>query len=246
MNDNLETAWVIPLINEEISKRREIIKDEDIRKLSISFELNRLYPYIACFSKNNDLLSQWRAYSDDGEGIAIGFNQEKFRIKNKIPVNTVVVKDSIGYSNCIYSIDEQKNMINEILDLFCELLNQNKTTELDFINIAMLLNKLSIICKNPCFTEEQECRIIHIPIIMSDKDNNTKIMQSISEINFIIKRKSISSYFIFDLKEIFNSDLIPEIILGPKNKMNIYELGTYLSMKNLQKTIIKRSNASYI
>lgn len=30
--------------------------------------------YLCCFSENADLLSQWRAYSSDGEGVAIGFN----------------------------------------------------------------------------------------------------------------------------------------------------------------------------
>ena len=31
-------------------------------------------PYLACFSSEADLLSQWRAYADDGAGFAIGFS----------------------------------------------------------------------------------------------------------------------------------------------------------------------------
>lgn len=32
--------------------------------------------YFCCFSENSDLLSQWRAYGNDGQGVAIGFNAE--------------------------------------------------------------------------------------------------------------------------------------------------------------------------
>ena len=31
--------------------------------------------YICCFSGDGDLLSQWRAYADDGKGISIGFKK---------------------------------------------------------------------------------------------------------------------------------------------------------------------------
>lgn len=30
--------------------------------------------YFCCFSESSDLLSQWRAYGNDGQGVAIGFN----------------------------------------------------------------------------------------------------------------------------------------------------------------------------
>ena len=30
------------------------------------------FPYVACFSRDKDMLSQWRAYADNGKGVAIG------------------------------------------------------------------------------------------------------------------------------------------------------------------------------
>lgn len=38
---------------------------------------------IACFSTEKDMLSQWRAYGDDGNGVAIGFDWNLFTCKNK-------------------------------------------------------------------------------------------------------------------------------------------------------------------
>jgi hypothetical protein len=169
MNDKLETTWIIHLINEEISKRKEILKEENIKMLDISFTLNRLYPYISCFSENGDSLSQWRAYANDGKGVAIGFNPEKFGIVNKIPVNTLVKDDSIGYCKCIYDIDLQRKLINESLDVLCLFIKQDEKSEMSYMDTATALNQLSIISKNPCFAEEQETRIIHIPMVMGDK-----------------------------------------------------------------------------
>jgi hypothetical protein len=61
-----------------------------------------------------------------------------------------------------------------------------------------------------------------------------------------MKSEVISSYFRFELKDKFDSELIPEIILGPKNQVNPIEFGTYLSVNNLKETIFKRSRASYV
>jgi hypothetical protein len=246
MNDRLETTWIFHVINEEIGKRKESLMQENIKMLETSFNLNRLYPYIFCFAVSDDSLGQWRAYANDGKGIAIGFNPEKIGLQNIIPVNTAIKENAIGYFNCIYNINTQREIISEKLDKLCFLISQNKIQQIDYANTAISLNRLSVVFKNPCFAEEQEIRIIHIPMVMGDQENNTILLSSISDINFIVKGKNISSYFKLDLRERFNSDLIPEIILGPKNYMNTAELNTYLSVNSLKRTVIKRSKASYI
>src|ERR1019366_7397755 len=35
---------------------------------------------VACFSEDGDVLSQWRAYADDGHGFAIGFDTTQLRV----------------------------------------------------------------------------------------------------------------------------------------------------------------------
>jgi hypothetical protein len=245
MNDSLETNWIIHLIDEELIKRKDIIKDEHIKTLSTSFILNRLYPYIACFSKNGDSLSQWRAYANDGKGIAIGIDEKKLGLEQRIPGNTFIKDDAIGYYNCIYDEASQREFINDNLGELCLLINKNMFSEINIVNIAISFNKMSVIFKNPSFFEEDEVRIIHIPRIMGDKENNTILDSNISEINFMVKGNSISSYFEFNLNSVFNSKTIPEIILGPKNNINIIELGTYLSINGLKETIMKKSISSY-
>lgn len=40
---------------------------------------NETNKYICCFSADGDILSQWRAYANDGKGVSIGFNIEKLK-----------------------------------------------------------------------------------------------------------------------------------------------------------------------
>jgi hypothetical protein len=221
MNDSLETTWILHLIDEELSKRKNDFNDEDIKLLHTSYTLNRIYPYISCFSLDSDLLSQWRAYADDGKGVAIGFNEEYFGVQKLIPLNTAVLNNSIGYFDCIYDEMYQRKLINNALNKSLPFKNNGNAREMDFMLTQELLNQFSIVFKNPSFSEEREVRLIHVPIIMGViKDNTTKIMTSISDIYFMVKNNSIVSYFKFDLKEKINSDLIPEIVLGPKNHLN--------------------------
>lgn len=35
--------------------------------------------YVTCFSSSGDMLSQWRGYGNDGEGISIGFDEAWFK-----------------------------------------------------------------------------------------------------------------------------------------------------------------------
>ena len=245
MNDRSETLWIIQLINEELSKRKEQFNEADVKKLSTSFSLNRTYPYLSCFSSDSDLLSQWRAYADDGKGIAIGFNEEYLGVPKRIPVNTAVVKDSVGYFDCIYDENIQRKTINREIDASLLLIEQNEPKDWVLHKLAMQLIRLSVIFKNPTFSEEKEVRLIHVPMIMGDKENKTILMTSISDMYFLVKKDKIVSYFKFNLKDMFNSKLIPEIILGPKNITNRIEFGTYLSVNNLTETIIRDSIVPY-
>lgn len=49
--------------------------------------------YICCFSGDGDLLSQWRAYADDGKGISIGFKKSKIKeFLREIEIETIDIE----------------------------------------------------------------------------------------------------------------------------------------------------------
>lgn len=56
--------------------------------------------YITCFSRNGDLLSQWRAYGDDGKAVSIGFN-------SKLISKAISRKNKVYFEDALYELDEQ-------------------------------------------------------------------------------------------------------------------------------------------
>ena len=78
-------------------------------------------------------------------------------------------------------------------------------------------------------------------MVMRDKDNKTIIHGGISDMFFREQNNDITSFFKLSINENFSSVLVPEIILGPKCKLENYDFGTYLSLNKLNSTKIKRS-----
>jgi hypothetical protein len=64
--------------------------------------------YITCFSRKGDLLSQWRAYGDDGRGVSIGFD-----------------------SKLLYKVDSRKN------DIYVEDVLYDKEKQIEDIHLAV-------------------------------------------------------------------------------------------------------------
>lgn len=249
MNDSLDTNWINHLIMSEIEKRKENLDKLLIDKIIQNYNLNNNNPYLCCFSKDRDVLSQWRAYADDGQGVAIGFDESILGIETKIPVTGAISKITTGLCSCIYSTKEQQKLIqNEFDSLLHSITNEEYESDPAFYNFIIKLRMYSLIMKNPAFREENEIRIIHTPIILQNKnpneDEEINLIGEISPIKFINRNNSISSYFQIPLENIFNSNLIPEIVLGPRCNYDDDFL-LYLEENKLTKTNIIRSTASY-
>lgn len=81
---------------------------KDIFNYKNIFELVKSNFYVFSFSTEDDDLSQWRAYGDDGGGYCIEFDFVKTR-------KLAAEKDLIRFK-CIYDIKKQKKMIRDIID----------------------------------------------------------------------------------------------------------------------------------
>lgn len=76
-------------------------------------------PLIACFSKNGDLLSQWRAYAEDGKGFSIGFNSNAVYHGLGVNLNSVVYQEEKQYTlilNTIRGLHAMWKLNNENYD----------------------------------------------------------------------------------------------------------------------------------
>jgi len=243
MNDSYENKWIehyFDIVREYFSDTRyeRLIKDS-----FNMYEWNSKPPFIFCLSANKDMLSQWRAYSHDGQGVSIGFNTKKINIKNELPSPNVYAHNTLGIEKVVYYNHYQKNKVTELCKKVKEAFDKDPNSEdniLLSLDLAFSLVNWALIFKNPSFKEEREWRIIHTPT-----DSYKEPLNQLSELKFRLNSSKITTYFSYTFGEQFNSDLIKEIVIGPKCKMKKEEIEQFLGYNNLGKTKVIMSKSTY-
>ncbi len=245
MNDFLEIHWGYSIWEKAAT---EIIKEvgreflDKIDEVIHSFGLKGLIT-AACFSKNGDVLSQWRAYADNGKGYAIGFKAKDIL---QLPVRPLkVLYDEVE------QIAELKKIILEINE--AEKLRGDKF-ERDFQESCGSIPFDLAAFKNPAFQEEQEIRIIHVLSFI--KSNSFLKLVDTGGTAFgkkvdgrPIKFRMSDNIPVAFIEEDFSNEgklnPIVEVIIGPKNDVLLTAISVFLETIGLSSVKIKKSKASY-
>ncbi|NPD48022.1 DUF2971 domain-containing protein [Lentimicrobium sp. S6] len=246
MNDSEESTW--------IEQYFDIIKDSFKQKKYEPY-LDKIFnvyyddlgsSFIFCLSDKKDSLSQWRGYSDDGRGVSIGFSREQLNIFEYLPHlrNSQIL--TISLIPVIYSESIQQQKIHEILkntknDIDTYPHHSKTPFSYQFAKELLLLTQSY---KNPSFEEESEWRLIFTPNT-SGFSVKKEITNIISDLNFRCTKDKIISYYKQSLENKFNSKLIPEIVLGPKSKIDIPEFKLFLKANGLEGTEVTPSDSTY-
>lgn len=182
---------------------------------AIDFIKEKDSPYILSMTTNNDLLSQWRGYTNNGVGVNIGFSNIFFE-ENKLKVY-----------KCIYEVEKQKEIVNHILTqsifMFIGIAESQgifKDSEKieysqynEAINIAgkYFIDRTVFFCgliKDKSFIEEDEWRLL----LFDEK----------SEINFFNKGNYFRPYKKIKIKNL--NDSINEVMMGPNSEKQLCKL----------------------
>ncbi len=214
-----------------------------------SMKESNLTYYATCFSGNGDLLSQWRGYANDGNGIALGFYKGVFEDFNS--------ESNPMFGDVIYDVDQlivnTKNYIKVQLD---SLSQKAEASQSDYDNILLhLLSKSiysSVFYKNPAFIEEDEKRFVYYPfgniLSLKKRTSHTDDISNyryfdrmleyfeheeryknfiISKPSYFIRQNQLISYFDISFSQI-KPFFLSEIILGPKTNLNDNDLRLFL------------------
>ncbi len=106
MNDHMESKWIRRIAancEKQFNTRFDCWHMMVINKILSNY---RGDCYLACFSRNGDVLSQWRAYADDGYGVSIGFDFNS------------IYKDLLAclrFDSVIYDVERQKYDVTNTL-----------------------------------------------------------------------------------------------------------------------------------
>ncbi len=196
----------------------------------------------ACFSQDGDVLSQWRAYTNDGKGYSIGFKAKDIFKIAVTPLKVLYNKER--------QFEEVKDVVQKIYE--SEGKSENKFG-LEFNQYCTQLSFDLVSFKNPAFQEEKEIRVVHL-LGLKKSNNSLKLDdpggkyfgdQKIHEIKFRMKESLPVSFIEPDFTNDSQINPIKEIILGPKNDSNPIGISIFLETIGIENVKIKKSEASY-
>jgi hypothetical protein len=114
-------------------------------------------PFVACFCEDGDLLSQWRGYGGNGEGLALAF---------KVDWLSSLRRSGFELRRVIYRPDDQVELISKYLQGVVDLLQHRNSSADDARWLWALASSaaedLIAIIKDPAFEQEQEWRLVNL------------------------------------------------------------------------------------
>lgn len=251
MNDSKERIWLSEVFERVLKGRRESgLSSEEAAHYLYDFKLNNSPLFITCFSEDGDILSQWRAYADDGRGVSIGFRTDELRFPvHSRFIDEFMEEQQVAIAKCMYDRNGQEKMIADIVEYFDKLfkdLRQNHERYSAYAYDAFLdtatwcLRNMSCVTKHPGFSEEREWRAVYWPHSSAE---NVFFTASIgSKMQRIREGLEISYHeWLMDNRD----RLIAKVVLGPKSTLTDVEVTEELTRQGFRDFIIRRSDIPY-
>lgn len=204
-----------------LAELTEVMRTAGVNLLSHAIGMES---YVACFSEDPDILSQWRAYADDGMGFAIGFNAHSLRTLIGNPRTATIRR-------MVYSGEDEQRLVDSlfeglggIIEPYIKLFGtpgERLTYDISqprtwlSVRFSEALYELTVQCKHRGFQEEKEWRI-------QTQSTSTQFRSS---------RGRLVPYTVLDMTSVDSDRLMPieEIVIGPKaNRLDAERALMYL------------------
>jgi hypothetical protein len=157
MRDWKELKWGRDIFTQVVRENHGLF-DDDFRyfaTFSVFGVDNHVRPFVASFSANGDLLSQWRAYGDDGRGFSLG-----------VRAHHIYSSWGVRLKKVEYREVRQKALVLQSLVELQDLWRKRPQNLPSVVSVWQdVLNEFAIdLCsfKHPSFFEEKEFRIVRV------------------------------------------------------------------------------------
>jgi len=171
MNDASELAYAADLIASAVAEVQTAVTSPQLRGVlperpgfANAFEYGER-PFVACFCKRGDLLSQWRGYRAGEVGYSLGVDFRQIATLGLLPTRTYLRK-------VVYDVDRQRQLVRTITQTWLEaaevLLDSEACDLADLFPYPAIwalqeaLAEQHLCFKNPAFSEEEEWRLIKL------------------------------------------------------------------------------------
>lgn len=255
-NDTEEGRWILRFLKQQIDQDKELlpIKDTLIRLIEGSLQFLSFGGF--CLSEDGDLLSQWRGYADNGQGVAIGFSKSYLE---KLGGLITAEGSGVSLSPVNYGDPDQKSevieLLNEILERAKRLSKCNRGSlllpatedekkEYDNANMSLIISSAPLMLighkyKNPAFSEEKEWRLMSITFPFGE------VGLSLEEVcDFRSGGNRLVPYRPVPLVKA-EEKIIDSIVLGPRNVSHVEHVSALLRKHGFHDVEVSKSSATY-
>jgi hypothetical protein len=155
-------------------------------------------PFVTCFCKDGDLLSQWRGYSNHGQGICVGFRSESLQ-----------ALEQVFLYNVVYDPEKQTELMFSFVKMLADcylavgLDLDDPQVYRKIVGHTGTMERYCALIKDPAFAEECELRLL-VPDYSSDE----------FEIKFRVRNNLIVPFVEINLEPVWDK-VVCEIIIGP-------------------------------
>jgi hypothetical protein len=246
LNDSAERKWGYSIFLKAANQLQEQVGKQftDKIKAMIQRAYSQTILMISSYSLDPDVLTQWRAYADDGRGFAIGFSPELIRIPAK-PLRVLYdeelqIQELLG--NLRHTYEYEKSIGFKYDEEF----------QSHWYNIGLDLCAY----KNPAFREEKEIRFAHVSGLAPEgnsgrivpagaRDQTGKRLSKPAKIHFRITAGVVVPYVALDYSNKGTILPIKEVILGPRNENADSNIEIFLNTMGMKGIKVRRSNVPY-
>ncbi len=239
MNDAQELVWGRRLVDDVFAAHPVEFSSSFCRFVRDGLqEADRhLLPLVGSFSKNGDLLSQWRAYSEDGKGFAIELDGVK--VSQSLPVNM---------KNVLYDQEQQEVLILQSLRKFNLYWQRGAAGRLAAASVLPDFATDLVTFKHPSFFEEQEVRMVHLVTRAEgwwlDPGGHNQDDVEIPGVKVARRERGGLDipYIALPLQDL---SAITAVVLGPKNPSSFDEVKDKLKDMGFNNINVRRSAVPY-
>ena len=233
-NDYMEGGWIIEKLKNELASGMDGFLSPDIDS-KLNFYRENLLGFVSCFSKEEDLLSQWRGYGNNGKGVAVGFNRKK--------LDSTFSGFTFGkLVDVEYREREQDKFLKSWIrdaEKVMKKIKVGKANKDDSDNHIREFLEEIYSYKNPAFKEEREVRLIMLsPLEAAHSDLWGE------RVELSCKDDLITPYIDIGFSNLM-MNLVEKIVIGPKNTSSQRQLEFWLKAKGYSKTEVCTSKATY-
>lgn len=236
MDDFMELHWGYSIWEQSANTRIEKYGKEFLDEIDEVIHFSGFQGLLLanCFSTDKDVLSQWKAYADDGKGYVISFNAKELL---GLPIRALQV---------LYDKEQQIKEATATIDALYQLKQEDSNEFKTFCNVFGY--DLSAF-KNPAFIEEKEIRLIHL----LDFKKSNDFMKLVDkggiyfgedrkgeEIKFKIKQDIPTPYIELDFSNNNKINPIKEVVIGPKNEVMKTAIRIFLETIGIERVEINK------